>query len=159
MALRNLKQIYPSIVYICVGYGNEEENIKKLVAELGLQPQVMLFKDISNKLKNALVAKSDIFVMPSIVHKKSVEGFGIAYVEAAQYGLPSLGGKDGGAADAIKHGKTGLICNGDELDEVYSSINLMLENNKFHEYGKAAKENSTKFKWNSIIEEYKKILN
>ena len=34
-------------------------------------------------LKNALLAKSDIFVMPSIIHKKSVEGFGIAYVEAA----------------------------------------------------------------------------
>ena len=159
MALRNLKQIYPGIVYICVGYGDEEENIKKLVAELGLQPQVMFFKDISNELKNALVAKSDIFVMPSIVHKKSVEGFGIAYVEAAQYGLPSLGGKDGGAADAIEHEKTGLICDGNELDEVYSSINLMLENNKFLEYGKTAKENSNKFKWSMIIEEYKKILN
>ena len=80
-------------------------------------------------------------------------------MEAAQYGLLSLGGKDGGAADAIEHEKTGLICDGNELDEVYSSINLMLENNKFHEYGKAAKENSTKFKWNTIIEEYKKILN
>ena len=159
MALRNLKQIYPGIVYICVGYGDEEENIKKLVAELGLQPQVMFFKDISNELKNALVAKSNIFVMPSIVHKKSVEGFGIAYVEAAQYGLPSLGGKDGGAADAIEHEKTGLICDGNKLDEVYSSINLMLQNNKFHEFGKAAKENSTKFKWSTIIEEYKKILN
>ena len=159
MALRNLKQIYPSIIYICVGYGDEEENIKKLVAELGLQPQVMFFKDISNELKNALVAKSDIFVMPSVVYKKSVEGFGIAYVEAAQYGLPSLGGKDGGAADAIEHEKTGLICDGNKLDEVYSSINLMLQNNKFHEFGKAAKENSTKFKWSTIIEEYKKILN
>jgi phosphatidylinositol alpha-1,6-mannosyltransferase len=159
LALRNLKQIYPSIVYICVGCGDEEENIKKLVAELGLQPQVMFFKDISNELKNALVAKSNIFVMPSIIHKASIEGFGIAYVEAAQYGVPSLGGKNGGAADAIEHEKTGLICDGNELDEVYSSINLMLENNKFHEYGKAAKENSTKFKWSTIIEEYKKILN
>jgi phosphatidylinositol alpha-1,6-mannosyltransferase len=159
MALRNLKQIYPSIVYICVGYGDEEENIKKLVAELGLQPQVMFFKDISNELKNSLVAKSNIFVMPSIMHKKSVEGFGIAYVEAAQYGVPSLGGKDGGASDAIEHEKTGLICDGNELDEVYSSINLMLQNNKFHEYGKTAKKNSAKFKWSTIIEEYKKILN
>jgi len=159
MALRNLKQIYPSIVYICVGYGDEEENIKKLVAELGLQPQVMFFKDISNELKNALVAKSNIFVMPSIIYKKSIEGFGIAYVEAAQYGVPSLGGKDGGAADAIEHEKTGLICDGNELDEVYSSINSMLENSKFHEYGKAAKENSSNFEWNKIIEEYKKILN
>jgi len=159
MALRNLKQIYPNIIYICVGYGDEEENIKKLVAELGLQAQVMFFKDISDDLKNSLVAKSNVFVMPSIIHKTSIEGFGIAYVEAAQYGVPSLGGKDGGAADAIEHEKTGLICDGNELDEVYSSINLMLENNKFHEYGKAAKENSAKFKWSTIIEEYKKILN
>ena len=159
MALRNLKQIYPSIVYICVGNGDEEENIKKLVAELGLQPQVMFFKDISNELKNALVAKSNIFVMPSIIHKKSVEGFGIAFVEAAQYGLPSLGGEDGGAADAIEHQKTGLICDGNELDEVYSSINSMLENNKYLEYGKAAKEQSSKFQWNKIVDEYKKILN
>ena len=35
--LRNLKQIYPDIVYICVGYGDEEENIKKLVKELDLE--------------------------------------------------------------------------------------------------------------------------
>jgi len=159
MALRNLKQIYPDIVYICIGYGDEEENIRKLVAELSLQGQVMFFKDISNDLKNSLIAKSNIFVMPSIIYKKSVEGFGIAYIEAAQYGVPSLGGKDGGASDAIEHQKTGLICNGGELDEVYSSINSMLENNKYLEYGKAAKENSVKFKWSKIVEEYKKILN
>ena len=158
MALRNLKQIYPSIVYICVGYGDEEKNIKKLVEELGLKQQVMFFKDISNELKNSLLAKSDIFVMPSIIHKKSVEGFGIAYVEAAQYSVPSIGGVDGGASDAINHQRTGLICNGNNLDEVYSSINLMLENNKFLEYGKAAKENSNKFQWNKIIEKYNEIL-
>jgi phosphatidylinositol alpha-1,6-mannosyltransferase len=41
----------------------------------------MFFKDISDDLKNALVAKSNIFVMPSIIHKSSVEGFGIVYAE------------------------------------------------------------------------------
>ena len=159
MALRNLKQIYPSIVYICVGYGDEEENIKKLVAELGLQPQVMFFKNISNELKNALVSKSNVFVMPSVTYKSSVEGFGIAYVEAAQYGVPSIGGKDGGASDAIEHEKTGLICDGNELDQIYFSINSILENNKYLEYGKNAKDNSPKFQWSKIIKEYKKILN
>ena len=158
MSLRNLKQIYPSIIYICIGYGDEEKNIKKLVEELNLKKQVMFFKDISNELKNALVAKSNIFVMPSIIHKKSVEGFGIAYVEAAQYGIPSIGGIDGGAADAIDHKKTGLVCDGNNLDAIYSSINSMLENKKYLEYGKAAKENSAKFKWEKIIEDYKKIL-
>ena len=158
MALRNLKQIYPDIVYICIGYGDEEENIKKLVKELNLESQVMFFKDISDNLKNALIAKSNVFVMPSIKHKTSVEGFGIAYVEAAQYGVPSLGGKDGGASDAIVHDKTGLICDGNNLDEIYSSLNSMIENKKYIEFGKNAKEVAAKFSWNKIIEEYKKII-
>ena len=159
MALRNLKQIYPDIVYICIGYGEEEENIKDLVKELELGSQVMFFKDISTDLKNSLIAKSDIFVMPSIIHKTSVEGFGIAYVEAAQYGVPSLGGKDGGASDAISHDKTGLICDGNNLDDIYSSLNSMIENKKYHMFGKNAKEHVSKFQWEKILEEYKKILN
>ena len=95
----------------------------------------------------------------NIIYKKSVEGFGIAYVEAAQYGIPSLGGKDGGASDAIDHEKTGLICDGNNLDEIYSSINSMLENKKYLDYGKKAKEFVHKFQWSKIIEDYKKILN
>ena len=158
MALRNLKQIYPDIVYICIGYGDEEKNIKDLVKELDLSSQVMFFKEISEDLKNALIAKSNIFVMPSIIHKKSVEGFGIAYVEAAQYGVTSLGGKDGGASDAIKHDTTGLICDGNELEDIYSSLNSMLENKKYLELGKNAKEYSSKFSWSNTLEEYKKIL-
>jgi phosphatidylinositol alpha-1,6-mannosyltransferase len=158
MALRNLKQIYPDIIYICIGYGDEEENIKDLVKELDLEGQVMFFKDISEDLKNALVAKSNIFVMPSIIYKSSVEGFGIAYTEAAQLSIPSIGGKDGGASDAIDHGKTGLICDGNNLDDIYSSINSMFENKKYLEYGKNAKEFVSKFYWPNIIEQYKKIL-
>ena len=159
MALRNLKQIYPNLVYICIGYGDEEQNIKDLVKELNLDPQVMFFKDISDDLKNSLIAKSNIFVMPSIIYKKSVEGFGIAYIEAAQYGIPSLGGKDGGASDAIKHEKTGLICDGNKLDDIYSSLNSMIENKKYLEFGKNAREFVSKFTWEKTLEEYKKILN
>ena len=159
MALRNLKQQYPDIIYICIGYGDEESNLKKLVQELDLSSQVMFFKDISDDLKNSLLTKSDIFVMPSIIHKTSVEGFGISYVEAAQYGVPSLGGKDGGASDAIDHNKTGLICDGNNLDDIYSSLNSMIENKKHLELGKNAKDYVSKFQWEKIIEEYKKILN
>ena len=158
MALRNLKQIYPNIVYICIGYGEEENNIRELVRELDLGTQVMFFKDIGDDLKNALVAKSNIFVMPSIIHKKSVEGFGIAYVEAAQYGVASLGGKDGGASDAIQHDKTGFICDGNNLEDIYSSLNSMIENKKYLELGKNAKELSSKFNWSNTIEKYKNFL-
>ena len=158
MALRNLKEIYPDIIYVCIGYGDEEENVKKLVDQLGLSKQVIFMKNISNDLKNALVSSSNIFVMPSIIDKKSVEGFGIAFVEAAQFGVPSLGGKDGGASDAIIHEKTGLICDGNSLDEIYSSIDKLLKDRKYKDFGKLAKENSKKFHWDNIIEDYKRIL-
>ncbi len=158
MALRNLKQIYPNIVYTCIGYGEEEENVKKLTNELELNEQVIFLKNIPQDLKNALVSKSNLFVMPSIIHKTSVEGFGIAYVEAAQYGIPSIGGKDGGASDAIKNNETGIICDGNNLEEIYSSIDLILKNNSYLEMGKKAKDYSTKFEWDNITKEYLKIL-
>tara|TARA_B100002052_G_scaffold127441_1_gene117038 strand:- start:287 stop:1369 length:1083 start_codon:yes stop_codon:yes gene_type:complete len=158
MAIRNLKEIYPDIVYTCIGTGDDEESLKKLVIELKLEDQINFLKDVPSDFKNALVAKSHIFIMPSIIHKKSVEGFGIAFVEAAQYGLPSIGGKDGGASDAIIHEKTGLICDGNNLDEIYSSIDDLFKNNKYLEYGKAAKENSQNFLWEKIIESYRRIL-
>ena len=118
----------------------------------------MFFKDIGDDLKNALVSKSNIFVMPSILHKTSVEGFGIAYIEAAQYGVASLGGKDGGASDAIQHDRTGLICDGNNLEDIYSSLNSMIKEKKYLTFGKNAKEHSSKFNWSNTIEEYKKIL-
>jgi phosphatidyl-myo-inositol dimannoside synthase len=159
MSLRNLKQIYPSIIYTCIGYGDEENNLKKLVKELDLIEQVLFIKDISNDMKNAIVSISNIFVMPSVIYKKSVEGFGIAFIEAAQYGLPSIGGLDGGAPDAIINNETGILCNGNDLNEIHTSIEKMLTNKKYEELGKNAKENSKNFYWDKIILEYKKILN
>jgi len=158
MSLRNLKQLYPNIFYVCIGYGEEEENIKNLVKELNLENHVLFLKNITQELKNALLAKSNVFVMPSIVYKKSVEGFGIAYIEAAQHGLPSIGGKDGGEADAIKHNETGLICDGNNLEEIYSSIDLILKNNLYKNFINNTKEFAKKFEWDNIIKQYFKIL-
>ena len=158
MALRNLKQIYPDIVYTCIGYGEEEEKIKNLSKELKLNNNIIFLKNITQDLKNALISKSNVFVMPSIIHKTSVEGFGISYIEAAQYGVPSIGGKDGGASDAIKHNETGLICDGNNLEDVYSSLDLILKNNSYLELGKKAKEFSKNFDWKLIVKEYLKII-
>ena len=158
MSLRNLKQLYPNIIYTCIGHGEEEENIKKLVNELNVENHVLFFKNISQELKNALLAKSNLFVMPSIIYKKSVEGFGIAYIEAAQYGIPSIGGKDGGASDAILDKETGIICDGNNLDDIYSSIDLMLKNNTYKNFSKKTLEFAKKFEWNNIIKKYLKIL-
>ena len=108
--------------------------IKKLVRELKLEDNVLFFKNISQNLKNAFISTSNVFVMPSI------------------------GGKDGGAADAILHKKTGLICDGNNLDEIYSSIQEILSENKFKEYGKAAKDFSESFTWDKIVKQYNSII-
>ena len=96
--------------------------------------------------------------MPSIIYKKSVEGFGISFIEAAQLGIASIAGKDGGANDAVIHNKTGIICDGNNLDEIYSSINELFKENKYLEFGKEAKAYSKNFLWDKIIEKYKRIL-
>ena len=40
----------------------------------------------------------------------------------------------------------------------YKSLNLMIENKKYIELGKNAKELSAKFNWSNTIEKYKKFL-
>ena len=159
MAVRNLREKFPKIKYICIGFGDEEKNLKKLVNQLSLDENVIFLSDISFKYKSDLLKKSHLFVMPSIIYKKSVEGFGISFIEAAQHSVPSIGGKDGGEADAIKHQKTGLICDGNNLNSVYQSIEYMFEKDRYLEYGKNAKEFSKKFDWNLIVKKYIELLN
>ena len=106
-----------------------------------------------------LMAESNLFLMPSRIEKKSVEGFGIAFIEAASYGVASIGGKDGGAPDAISHKKTGLICDGSDLNSIYDSILDFFKNENYLKYGKNAKEFSQNFHWDKIIKNYLKLIN
>jgi len=159
MSIKNLKQIFTKIKYISIGSGEEEKNLLKLVKELKLEKETAFLSNIKDTLKDALVAESNLFLMPSRIEKRSVEGFGIAFVEAASYGVASIGGKDGGSSDAIKHNVTGLICDGNDLSSVYDSINTFFQNDNYITYGKNAKKNSEFFYWNKIIKNYLKLIN
>ena len=44
------------------------------------------------------------------------------------------------------------------FENIYDSINNLLANKKYKEFGIAAKENSKNFLWSNIIEKYKRIL-
>ena len=109
-------------------------------------------------LKSALIKNSNLFLMPSIVFKKSVEGFGISFIEAATYGVGSIGGKDGGASDAIENKKTGLICDGQNISSIYESILNFFENENYKKYGNNALNFSKNFKWNKIIKKYLNLI-
>mgnify|MGYP001248880802 CR=1 FL=1 len=159
MTIKNLKSKFPKIKYLSIGSGKEENNLFKLSKELNLENEVIFLKDIDFDLKVALIAESNLFLMPSRIEKRSVEGFGISFVEAASYGIGSIGGKDGGTSDALKHNKTGLICDGSDLNSIYSSTLSFLKNKKYIEYGDNAKLFSQNFYWNKIVKDYLKLIN
>jgi len=158
MVIKNLKSKFPNINYISIGDGDEKKNLLKLKNELSLNSCVSFINDIPEKLKLSLIASSNLFLMPSIIDKKSVEGFGISFMEAASYSVGSIGGKDGGAADAIVHEKTGLICDGNDLNSIYESVISFFEKNKSNDFGKAAKNYSENFHWNKIVKRYLELI-
>ena len=139
--------------------GDEEANLKKTTKVLNLENNVTFLKNINFDLKNALLKNSNIFLMPARIEGTSVEGFGISYIEAASYGIPSIAGKDGGAPDAVKHNQTGLLCNGYDHAEIYDALKNMIENRKYLELGKNAKEFAKQFYWKEIIKKYANLLN
>ena len=158
MCIKNLKSKFPKIKYISIGDGDERKNLEQLKNELDLKKEVDLFPQTSEHLKVALLNNSDLFLMPSIVHKKSVEGFGISFIEASCYGKGSIGGKDGGEKDAIQDSKTGYICDGNNLDSIHESILKFFENDNDKKFGINALEFSKNFKWNKIVKKYLELI-
>ena len=159
MLIKNLKSKFPKIKYVSIGFGKEENNLLKLSKELHLENEVTFVKNIDQNLKTALIAEANLFLMPSRVEKKSVEGFGISFIEAASYGVASIGGKDGGASDAITHNKTGLICDGNNFNSIYDSVIDFFQNEKFIKFGENSKKFSEKFHWNNVVKNYLKLIN
>ena len=158
MTIKNLKPRFPNIKYISIGDGEEMQNLKNLKNELGLGNEVLLLKDSSEFLKVALLEQSDLFLMPSVIFKKSVEGFGISFVEAAAYGTGSIGGIAGGASDAIQNGVSGYLCDGNDLNSIYETIVKFFDNENYKQMGKNAFNFSKNFHWDKIIKKYIKLI-
>ena len=115
-------------------------------------------KESTELLKVALLEQSDLFLMPSVIYKKSVEGFGISFIEAAAYGTGSIGGIAGGASDAIQDGISGYLCNGESLNSIYDTIVKFFDNNNFKQLGKNAFTFSKNFHWDKIVKKYIKLI-
>ncbi len=136
----------------------KKKRLNSLVRALKLENQVVFLNNIDQKLKVSLMQKSNLFLMPSIIHKNSVEGFGISFIEAASYGVGSIGGKDGGAEDAIKNNETGLLCDGQDISEIYNSIIEFFKNDNYKKFGSNAIRFSENFTWKKIIRQYLDLI-
>tara|TARA_B100001093_G_C26825177_1_gene1013670 strand:- start:922 stop:2013 length:1092 start_codon:yes stop_codon:yes gene_type:complete len=158
MTIKNLLPQFPRLKYVSIGDGEERNNLEKLKKELGLSKEVSFIYKSTEQEKLSLLEKSDIFVMPSIIYKKSVEGFGISFIEAASYGKPSIGGVYGGESDAILDGKTGYLCNGNDLNALYEIFLKILENDQYKKLGLKAFEFSKDFSWSRIVKKYIELI-
>jgi len=158
MTIKNLIPTYPDIKYVCVGDGDERSNLESLTRQLKIEKQVIFLPRTGENLKVALLNESDLFLMPSVIYKKSVEGFGISFIEAGSYGKGSIGGKDGGQSDAVDEGRTGYLCDGDDLNAIYETILKFFTNDQHKVLGLQAKEFSKKFKWENIVKQYLNLI-
>ncbi len=158
MTIKNLLPKYPKIKYVSIGDGDEKNNLEKLKKELNLIKEVNFIYKSTEQDKLALLEDSDIFVMPSVVYKKSVEGFGITFIEAASYGKPSIAGIFGGEADAVLEGKTGYLCDGNDLNALYETLLKILNNENYKRLGANALEFSKNFRWDKIIKKYIELI-
>ncbi len=117
----NRKKLLKPFKWNICGEGKQFEEIKENIKKLNLSDQVFLIGKINTNLKKNFLDTSDVFVMPSYKVNKSIEGFGISYIEAAAHKIPSIAGIDGGVKDAVIDQKTGWCVdplNKDKLSKV-----------------------------------------
>jgi phosphatidyl-myo-inositol dimannoside synthase len=141
-ALPALRERHPGVVYLIAGDGADLDRLRALAAQSGIEDCVVFLGQVTDiGKKAALLSRSDIHAMPSRRVGNSVEGFGISYVEAAWYGVPSVAGGDGGAADAVVNERTGLICDGADDEAVRGALSRLLDDEPLRKsFGAAAAE-------------------
>jgi glycosyltransferase involved in cell wall biosynthesis len=70
---------------------------------------VRFFGNLPDEELASVYGRADIFAMTSVNLERSIEGFGLVYLEAAAHGLPGVAHDVGGVAEAVVDGVTGLL--------------------------------------------------
>ena len=159
-ALPALIARHPNLIYLVAGGGDDRQRLEGLAQELGISNAVAFLGAVNDTRKAALYTSADVFAMPTRREGNSVEGFGIVYLEAAWYGLPSLATRDGGALDAVRDGETGLLCLPRDTNDVAEKLDrLIADATGQRRMAEAARKRAQgEAQWNSQIHEYLKTL-
>jgi phosphatidyl-myo-inositol dimannoside synthase len=157
--LPELIKQFPSLLYVIVGEGPQRKNLEETAKALGVDRHVLFTGLLQGPQKNAYLANSDLFVMPGLIIGQDVEGFGMAYIEAGVFGLPSIACRAGGAPEAVIHDKTGLLGDPAAPEQLQDNIVSLLNNSSLHQrLGANARKRSLEFLWDKKIVEYKQLL-
>jgi phosphatidylinositol alpha-1,6-mannosyltransferase len=135
MTLRAMPTILaqvPNAHYLIVGTGEFEPQLRALVRELGLTSHVTFAGRVPTEELVAHYQLCDLFVMPNReLDDHDTEGFGLVFLEANACAKAVVGGRAGGAVEAVRHGVTGLTVDGtDPLDIAAAVVELLTNDAK-----------------------------
>jgi len=144
-----LKEKIPNLKYSVIGKGEDLIRLKKLAKDLNVENYISFLGFVDDI--NAYYQHCDVFSLPS---KK--EGFGIVYLEAMQYKKPVIGVNYGGPTDVIQDGKTGYLCEYDDVECIAEKVTtLYVDKNLKEQLGLAGYEHFNK---NFTFRHYKENL-
>ena len=128
-ALPEILQSFPDAHLLFVGVGPHLEYIHKRAIQLGVLSNVSFVGRVQYSELPRFISVGEVFAMPSRSRLAGleVEGLGIVYLEASACELPIVGGKSGGAPDALLEGDTGFAVDGLKPSEVASAVITLLK--------------------------------
>ena len=154
-ALPALLRSHPEVKYVIAGEGPLAGAFRSLAERLGVADAVRFPGTVDEAAKGALLrgCRAHVMVSREMRDPPLFEGFGIAYLEAALAGRPSIAGRSGGTPDAVVHGETGLLVNPLSLEEVTHAVALLLEDPAYaDELGTRARARAESgFTWDHAI--------
>lgn len=130
--LRALPEL-PGARVAIAGRGEEEPNLRRLAAELGIEARVHLLglRDDVDRL----LAAADLFVQPS-----RSEGLPLAVLEAMAAGLPVVATRVGGMGEAVADGETGILVEPGRPEALAAALRRLLGDDVLRErMGRAAR--------------------
>lgn len=142
------------------GKGPYESVLRRLADETGVAQRVHFLGFVDDSDLVDVYNAADIFCMPSRELAYQVEGFGITYLEAAACGVPSIGGRQSGAEDAIVDGETGVLVDPESPDDTAHAIRrLALDQRLRYQLGEAALARvQRQFTWRVTVDRLLEII-
>jgi len=137
-AIAHLVKKYPHLKLVFVGNGSFSSSSKGLgldkagswkrmvsgMAEaLGVSDRVVFTGHLPQDMLDAAYERCDVFILPS-----RAEGFGLVVAEAWLHMKPVIVSSAAGISEIVEHGKTGLIVDPDNVDEVARAIEYLIRN-------------------------------
>jgi phosphatidylinositol alpha-1,6-mannosyltransferase len=113
-ALPLIVRTVPDLLYVIVGTGPDEARLKALASTLAMDRHIRWIGRAGREALRDWYNMCDAFVLTSFSRNGDVEGFGLATLEASACGKPVIASREGGMADALVVGETGLLVDPDD---------------------------------------------